>query len=79
LSKLATSIELSRYGVRNFDKAFEDSAAGMEKESKRTTIYDLAKLADASPSAVSSVLNGTWEKRRISRKLAERVTRLADE
>lgn len=51
----------------------------MEKESKRTTIYDLAKLADASPSAVSSVLNGTWEKRRISRKLAERVTRLAEE
>lgn len=51
----------------------------MEKDSKRTTIYDLAKLADASPSAVSSVLNGTWEKRRISKKLAERVMRLADE
>lgn len=51
----------------------------MEKESKRTTIYDLAKLADASPSAVSSVLNGTWEKRRISRKLAERVMQLAEE
>lgn len=51
----------------------------MRKESKRTTIYDLAELADASPSAVSSVLNGTWEKRRISRKLAERVMRLADE
>jgi LacI family transcriptional regulator, fructose operon transcriptional repressor len=51
----------------------------MDKDSKRTTIYDLAKLADASPSAVSSVLNGTWEKRRISRKLAERVMRLAEE
>jgi LacI family fructose operon transcriptional repressor len=51
----------------------------MGKETKRTTIYDLAKLADASPSAVSSVLNGTWEKRRISRKLAERVMRLAEE
>ncbi|MFY1709822.1 substrate-binding domain-containing protein [Tritonibacter scottomollicae] len=51
----------------------------MEKDSKRTTIYDLAKLAEASPSAVSSVLNGTWEKRRISRKLAERVMKLADE
>lgn len=51
----------------------------MEKETKRTTIYDLAKLADASPSAVSSVLNGTWEKRRISKKLAERVLRLAEE
>lgn len=51
----------------------------MEKETKRTTIYDLAKLADASPSAVSSVLNGTWEKRRISKNLAERVMRLAEE
>ncbi len=51
----------------------------MEKDSKRTTIYDLAKLVDASPSAVSSVLNGTWEKRRISKNLAERVTKLAEE
>ncbi len=51
----------------------------MENETKRTTIYDLAKLADASPSAVSSVLNGTWEKRRISKKLADRVMRLAEE
>lgn len=51
----------------------------MEKDTKRTTIYDLAKLAGASPSAVSSVLNGTWEKRRISKKLAERVMRLAEE
>ncbi|WP_313349572.1 substrate-binding domain-containing protein [Paracoccus sp. (in: a-proteobacteria)] len=46
---------------------------------KRTTIYDLAALAGASPSAVSSVLNGTWKKRRISAALAERITRLADE
>lgn len=51
----------------------------MEKESKRTTIYDLAKLADASPSAVSSVLNGTWKKRRISQALSDRVMRLAEE
>ncbi|WP_112322907.1 LacI family DNA-binding transcriptional regulator [Oceanibium sediminis] len=51
----------------------------MSKDAKRTTIYDLAKLAEASPSAVSSVLNGTWEKRRISRKLAERVMSLAEE
>lgn len=55
------------------------TAKKMEKETKRTTIYDLAKLADASPSAVSSVLNGTWEKRRISRKLAERVMQLAED
>ena len=51
----------------------------MDKESKRTTIYDIAKLANVSPSAVSSVLNGTWEKRRISRKLFERVMQIAEE
>ena len=51
----------------------------MEKGTKRTTIYDLAKLANASPSAVSSVLNGTWEKRRISKKLAERVMKLSED
>ena len=46
---------------------------------RRTTIYDLATLAGASPSAVSSVLNGSWEKRRISRKTADRVLKLAEE
>lgn len=51
----------------------------MDKDKKKTTIYDIAELAGASPSAVSAVLNGTWEKRRLSRKLAERVTRIAEE
>src|SRR5690606_23019792 len=46
---------------------------------RRTTIYDLAALAGASPTAVSAVLNGTWKKRRISAALAERITRIADE
>lgn len=46
---------------------------------KRTTIYDLASHIGASPSSVSSVLNGTWEKRRISKKLAERIMKLAQE
>jgi LacI family fructose operon transcriptional repressor len=50
----------------------------MDKDTRRPTIYDLARLADASPSAVSSVLNGTWEKRRISKKLAARVMELAE-
>ncbi|KQS64218.1 LacI family transcriptional regulator [Rhizobium sp. Leaf371] len=50
-----------------------------EKSSKKTTIYDLAELAGTSASAVSAVLNGTWKKRRISAKLAERITTLADE
>lgn len=46
---------------------------------KRTTIYDLAALAGTSASAVSSVLNGSWKKRRISEQLAERVLRIAEE
>lgn len=50
-----------------------------QAESRRTTIYDLAKLAGSSPSAVSAVLNGNWRKRRISAALAERITRIADE
>lgn len=46
---------------------------------RRTTIYDLANLAGASPTAVSAVLNGSWKKRRISATLAEKITRLAEE
>lgn len=46
---------------------------------KRTTIYDLATLAGASPSAISAILNGTWKKRRISEALAQKVLKLADE
>lgn len=49
------------------------------KLGKRLTIYDLAKLAGVSPTAVSSVLNGTWKKRRISATLAERIKHIADE
>lgn len=51
----------------------------MKKDSKRTTIYDLANRLGASPSSVNSVLNGTWKKRRISKKLADRVMQLAAE
>ncbi len=47
--------------------------------SRRTTIYDLAELAGTSASAVSSVLNGSWKKRRISQKLADRITKVAEE
>lgn len=46
---------------------------------RRTTIYDLASLAGASPSAVSAVLNGSWRKRRISPKTADRVLKLAEQ
>jgi len=51
----------------------------MNNSSKRTTIYDIAVLAGASPSAVSAVLNGSWKKRRISPKTAERVSKVAEE
>ncbi len=51
----------------------------MGKSTKKTTIYDLAELVGTSPSAVSSVLNGTWKKRRISQKLADRITTVAEE
>lgn len=44
---------------------------------KRTTIYDLAKITGASATAVSSVLNGSWKKRRISDKLADRIKQAA--
>lgn len=49
------------------------------KQVKKTTIYDLAELAGTSASAVSSVLNGSWKKRRISSQLADKIMRLAEE
>ncbi|MCP1327739.1 LacI family DNA-binding transcriptional regulator, partial [Halomonas sp. 707D4] len=44
---------------------------------KRLTIYDLARLAETSPSTVSAVLNGSWKRRRISQKLADKILTLA--
>lgn len=49
------------------------------RQNKKTTIYDLAKLANASPSTVSAVMSGVWKKRRISTKTAERIISLAEE
>jgi DNA-binding LacI/PurR family transcriptional regulator len=46
---------------------------------RRPTIYDLAQIARTSPSAVSAVLNGSWKKRRISVRLAERISQVAEE
>ena len=51
---------------------------GRSDPAKRTTIYDIAEMADTSASAVSSILNGTWRKRRISQRLADKVTRIAE-
>ena len=58
------------------NRGVSDSAGN---STRRTTIYDIAEIAGTSPSAVSAVLNGTWKKRRISEKLAERITRIAEE
>ncbi len=49
------------------------------RKSRKTTIYDLAELTGASASTVSSVLNGSWKKRRISEKLAEKILKVAEE
>lgn len=49
------------------------------RQNRKTTIYDLAKLADASPSTVSAVMSGTWKKRRISPATAARILSLAEE
>ncbi|MGI2033633.1 LacI family DNA-binding transcriptional regulator [Rhizobium panacihumi] len=45
---------------------------------KRLTIYDLANLAGSSPSTVSAVLNGSWQNRRVSEKLAKRILAVAE-
>lgn len=46
---------------------------------QKETIYDIAAKAGASASTVSAALNGTWEKRRISQKTAERIIKIARE
>lgn len=44
-----------------------------KKSIKALTIYDIADLANTSASTVSAVLNNKWEKRRISKKLADKI------
>lgn len=51
----------------------------MVESSKKTTIYDLANLAGTSAGTVSAVINGKWRQRRISEKLAKRISALAEE
>ena len=49
------------------------------KSTPKSTIYDIAKLANASPSTVSAALNGTWRNRRIRAETAERIIAIARE
>ena len=49
----------------------------MTSNNRKTTIYDIAQLSGASPSTVSAVLNGTWMRRRISKKTVELISKTA--
>lgn len=49
------------------------------QDSRNVTIYDIAARAGTSPSTVSSVLNGSWEKRRISASRAQAIQQIADD
>lgn len=44
---------------------------------RKTTIYDVATASGVSASTVGAILNGSWEKRRISKDLADRVVDVA--
>jgi LacI family transcriptional regulator, fructose operon transcriptional repressor len=47
------------------------------KSKQKITIYDVATASGVSASTVGAVLNGTWEKRRISKDLADKVLGVA--
>ncbi len=49
------------------------------RQKKKATIYDLSVLSGSSPSTVSAVLNGTWQKRRIKESTAKLIRGLAEE
>jgi len=49
----------------------------MNGQRPKTTIKDIARLTEASPSTVSAVLSGTWQSRRISEATAERIRAVA--
>lgn len=51
----------------------------MTTHSRKATIFDIAKLAGASPSTVSAALSGAWKSRRISETTVELIRRIADE
>ena len=51
----------------------------MTRTTRRTTIYDIAVAARASPTTVSLVLNDSWQKYRISGETASRVLACAEE
>lgn len=72
------SLLLINFGVK-LRQIQKDGFVIQIRKTKKATIYDLAELTGASASTVSSVLNGSWKKRRISVKLAEKITNVAVE
>lgn len=51
----------------------------MTTPSRKATIFDIAKLAEASPSTVSAALSGSWKERRISKTKVDLIRRIAEE
>ena len=51
----------------------------MKRAIRKTTIYDIAVAAGASPTTVSLVLNDSWQKYRIRQETARRVLAFAEE
>lgn len=49
------------------------------KSGQKSTIYDIAQRAGASPSAVSAALNGKGQQRRLKEETVERIRRVAEE
>ncbi len=49
----------------------------MPRKKQKPTIYDIAEVSGASPSTVSSVLNGSWKNRRIRADTAQRIREIA--
>ncbi|MGB8812499.1 MAG: LacI family DNA-binding transcriptional regulator [Paracoccaceae bacterium] len=49
------------------------------RQGQKPTIYDIARLCNASPSTVSAALNGTWKSRRIKDETAQRIKDVAAE
>ena len=51
----------------------------MTTPGRKATIFDIAKLAEASPSTVSAALSGSWKERRISKTKVDLIRRIAEE
>lgn len=63
----------------NSPESESESGSLRPANGRRKTIYDLARLAGASPTSVSAVLSGSWRKRRISEPLAARILKIAED